>query len=65
MKQGDFQSRQPKAPFDFNQNYKILQNKKKTALKDFMDKTMHNPGNVQKLIVEMKRQGMDNESVYL
>lgn len=30
-----------------------------------MDKTMHNPGNVQKLIVEMKRQGMDNESVYL
>tara|TARA_B110000285_G_C15029257_1_gene565806 strand:- start:948 stop:1076 length:129 start_codon:yes stop_codon:yes gene_type:complete len=42
-----------------------LQNKKKTALKDFMDKTMHNPGNVQKLIVEMKRQGMDNESVYL
>ena len=50
LKSGEFMSRQPKVPFDFNLNYKILQNRKKAVMKDFMDRTMQSPRNVQKLI---------------
>jgi hypothetical protein len=56
---------QPRAPFDFHRNFQKLQLKKKTAVKQFLDKTSQNPAQVQHLITEMKRQGLDNESVYL
>lgn len=51
LKSRDFVSQEAKLPFDFNLNYKILQNRKKSAVKNFMDKTMQSPRNIQKLMI--------------